>query len=119
LFVDVVAVVVVMFDSQGDSGFSRVYSSVFWALNVFSLFNQCSVMLDMIMTIIKPTMDCTVLNHRQVFNIFLPLPDRSGYSLLGQAGQGYIQEPTVLFHLSLFFFFFLRTCLNLVMSDFE
>jgi hypothetical protein len=61
---------------------------VLWVLTFGGLLNDGRTLLGMMSTVIASTLKCSMLNHRGVFDAFLPLRDQSGYGMLGQAGLG-------------------------------
>jgi hypothetical protein len=67
--------------------FLRVFSSAVWLGVCLSFLNDGRLLLQMITTVTGKTTNCGIVNHRVVFEVFLPLRDTSGSF---GARQGYI-----------------------------
>jgi hypothetical protein len=58
--------------------FPRLVASVMWLVGCLSFLNDGSVLFDMVVTVTGKTTNCDIINHRAVFEVFLPLRDTSG-----------------------------------------
>jgi hypothetical protein len=67
--------------------FLRLVASGVWFVSCLSFLNDGRLLLEMVATVTGKTMNCDVVNHRGVFEVFLPLRDTS--SRFGFR-QGYI-----------------------------
>jgi hypothetical protein len=67
--------------------FLRLAASGVWFASCLSFLNDGSVLLEMVTTVTGKTTNCDIVNHRGVFEVFLPLRDTSGIIDLR---QGYI-----------------------------